>query len=90
MEDGGMVCGGNVDIFLEPLFERHKELYDISPPWKRRGRRAIIVTRFGKDHFSKPSSMRTADIGETHVAAANSGIRTVLLRKSVQRSSGTV
>ena len=53
IEDGGMVCGGNVDIFLEPLLERHKDIYDAVPNLEKKGRRAIIVTKFGKDYFSK-------------------------------------
>lgn len=53
LEDSGMVCGGNVDIFLEPVYERHKDLYDMVEVLERRGKRAIIVTKFGKDRFSK-------------------------------------
>ena len=53
VEDSGMVCGGNVDIFLEPLHEGHKELYDMVPYLEKRGRRAIVVTRFGKERFAK-------------------------------------
>jgi len=53
IEDGGMICGGNVDIFLEPLIGRHRDLYDTVPVLEKKGRRAIIVTKFGKDHFSK-------------------------------------
>jgi len=48
-----MVCGGNVDIFLEPLCERHKGLYDMIEVLEHRGKRAIVVTKFGKDRFSK-------------------------------------
>jgi xanthine dehydrogenase accessory factor len=53
VEDGGMICGGNVDIFLEPLFDRHKDIYEAVGNLGKRGRRAITVTRFGKDSFSK-------------------------------------
>ncbi len=53
VEDGGMICGGNVDVFLEPLFERHKGLFEAVQNLEKRGRRAILVTRFGKDYFLK-------------------------------------
>jgi xanthine dehydrogenase accessory factor len=53
VEDGGMICGGNVDVFLEPLYERHKELFEAAHALENRGKKAIMITRFGKDHFSK-------------------------------------
>ncbi|MDR2018259.1 MAG: XdhC family protein [Syntrophobacterales bacterium] len=53
IENDGMICGGNVDIFLEPLLERHRDLYDVVSNLEKKGRRALIVTRFGKDYFSK-------------------------------------
>ncbi len=53
IEDGGMICGGNVDVFLEPLFPRYKELYEAIPNLEKRGRKGIVITKFGKDFFSK-------------------------------------
>ena len=53
VEEGGMICGGNVDIFLEPLMDRHKELYEAAETLAKSGKRAIIITRFRKDYFSK-------------------------------------
>ncbi len=53
VEDGGMICGGNVDIFLEPLFERHKELFDAIQGLEKRGKKAIVITQFGENRFSK-------------------------------------
>lgn len=43
--DEGMLCGGDVDVFLEPLMERHAALYEAAVEQERRGKKAIIVTR---------------------------------------------
>ncbi len=43
--DEGMLCGGDVDVLLEPLFERHIPLYESAMEQERRGRKALIVTR---------------------------------------------
>ncbi len=39
-----MLCGGNVDVLLEPVMARHGELYERLAEMERKGRRAIVVT----------------------------------------------
>jgi xanthine dehydrogenase accessory factor len=53
VEDEGMLCGGNIDIFLEPVVEKYQDLYRTAGALGKRGKRAILVTRFGKDLFTK-------------------------------------
>jgi xanthine dehydrogenase accessory factor len=49
----GMLCGGDVDVLLEPVFPKHRDLYRGMRHCAKRGRRAALITRFGDDVFSK-------------------------------------
>jgi xanthine dehydrogenase accessory factor len=53
LEDDGMICGGNVDIFVEPVSEKYKALYRAIPDMERQGKGALLVTRFSDQAFSK-------------------------------------
>ncbi len=53
VEDEGMICGGNVDIFLEPVFERYKDLYSKARALEKGGKDAFIITRYSDDSFQK-------------------------------------
>jgi xanthine dehydrogenase accessory factor len=51
--DQGMVCGGNVDIFLEPVKPLHKELYKELLSRINNSINTIVITNTGKGNFSK-------------------------------------
>ncbi len=53
LEDEGMICGGNVDIFVEPVAEKYRALYRAIPELERQGTSALLVTRFSDEGFSK-------------------------------------
>ena len=53
VEDEGMICGGNVDIFLEPIHDRYKSLYDEVRGLEKSGKSALIITRYSEGSFSK-------------------------------------
>jgi xanthine dehydrogenase accessory factor len=53
VEDEGMICGGSIDVFLEVVLERYSETYKSIAYFQKRGIRALIITRFGKNGFSK-------------------------------------
>ena len=53
VEDEGMICGGSLDIFMEPVLARHKKLYESILLAERRGERGIIVTRFEGSSYAK-------------------------------------
>ena len=53
VEDEGMICGGNVDIFLEPIHERYRDLYAEARSIEKRGRNGLLVTRFSEGSLSK-------------------------------------
>jgi xanthine dehydrogenase accessory factor len=53
VEDEGMLCGGNVDVLLEPILDGHKEVYEGVRLSESRGRKAVMVTRIDAGHFSK-------------------------------------
>ena len=49
----GMICGGNVDVLLEPVLDRHSEVYKRLEWFEKGGKRGVLVTRFGNDVFTK-------------------------------------
>ncbi|MCX5803084.1 MAG: XdhC/CoxI family protein [Proteobacteria bacterium] len=53
IEEEGMLCGGNVDILLEPILKRYSEVYEGIRLLEKKGKRGIVVTRFGQNIFSK-------------------------------------
>ena len=53
LEDEGMICGGNVDIFVEPVAEKYKALYKAIPDLERHDAGALLITRFSEEGFSK-------------------------------------
>jgi xanthine dehydrogenase accessory factor len=53
VEDEGMICGGNLDIFMEPVLERYQELYEAIQTAEKRGQRALVVTRFDGQLYTK-------------------------------------
>ncbi len=53
LEDEGMICGGNVDIFVEPVSEKYRTLYRAIPELERQGVSALLITRFSDEGFSK-------------------------------------
>jgi len=48
-----MICGGNVSIFIEPVEERHKDLYEAVGNAIKRGAKGFIVTRHSESELSK-------------------------------------
>jgi xanthine dehydrogenase accessory factor len=53
VENEGMICGGNVDIFLEPVYERYRNLYAEVRDLEKKGKNAIIVTSYSETSFRK-------------------------------------
>ncbi len=53
LEDDGMICGGNVDIFVEPVAEKYRDLYRAIPDLERQGKGAVVITSFSDGAFSK-------------------------------------
>jgi xanthine dehydrogenase accessory factor len=53
LEDEGMICGGNVDVFVEPVTEKYRALYRAISDLERQGRGGLLVTRFSDEGLSK-------------------------------------
>jgi xanthine dehydrogenase accessory factor len=53
VEDEGMICGGNMDIFMEPVLTRHQKLYEAILTAEKKGQRGLVVTRFGGPSYTK-------------------------------------
>jgi xanthine dehydrogenase accessory factor len=48
-----MLCGGNVEILLEPVTMKHFDLYRQIDVFQKNRKRGLIVTRFGNNVFEK-------------------------------------
>jgi len=53
VEDEGMICGGKVELFLEPVYERFRSLYAEVSHLEKAGKSALIVTRYSEGSFRK-------------------------------------
>ena len=53
VEDEGMICGGSLDIFMEPVLERYQKLYEAIVKAQKKGQRALVVTRFNGPLYAK-------------------------------------
>ena len=53
VEDEGMICGGSLDIFMEPVLSRYQKLYEAIQSAEKRGQRGLIVTRFEGSLYAK-------------------------------------
>jgi xanthine dehydrogenase accessory factor len=49
----GMICGGDVDVLLEPVLEQYRVLYSRLEYLEKRGERGVLVTRFNGKDFAK-------------------------------------
>jgi xanthine dehydrogenase accessory factor len=49
----GMICGGDVDVLLEPVLEKYKSLYGRLDYLEKRRKRGVLVTKFDKNIFVK-------------------------------------
>jgi xanthine dehydrogenase accessory factor len=62
----GMLCGGNVDILLEPVYGRYIDVYRRIAYLNKRGGKGVVVTGYGRDLFSKTLVELNLDItGDT-------------------------
>ena len=52
VEEQGMLCGGNVDVLLEPVIARHGEVYELLAEMERKGKKGIVVTSL-KEGYAK-------------------------------------
>lgn len=50
---GEMICGGNVDVLLEPFFDKYRTLYGRLEYLAKKGKAGVLVTRFNESSFVK-------------------------------------
>jgi xanthine dehydrogenase accessory factor len=62
VEDEGMICGGSLDIFMEPVLLRHKELYESILSSEKRGEKGIVITRFEGASYTKTLVKTNAEL----------------------------
>jgi xanthine dehydrogenase accessory factor len=53
VEDEGMICGGNIDVFIEPATGKYKGLYTRIKDLEKAGSKAFVVTRFSETSLEK-------------------------------------
>lgn len=49
----GMLCGGNVDVLLEPVRQAHRPLYTRLAELEKKGGKAVVVTALATEVFTK-------------------------------------
>lgn len=64
----GMICGGNVDVFLEPVHEKYLELYSRLGELKRMGLNGVLVTQFNEEKYFKTAIEETAETSGDDIA----------------------
>lgn len=64
----GMICGGDVDVFLEPVNERHFELYSHLGQLKRMGLNGVLVTQFNGEKYFKTAIEENEEISGDDIA----------------------
>jgi xanthine dehydrogenase accessory factor len=60
--DDGMLCGGNVDVLVEPILDRHREVFEAMYECEKKGVRAILVTRLKEVSFQKSLVDRNGNV----------------------------
>lgn len=91
VEDEGMICGGNVDIFLEPIHERYKALYNEVRGLEEAGKSALIVTTYSEDSFRKSLVREDGSVvGDELEEAVKASFQTHIKEKRPVVSDGTV
>jgi xanthine dehydrogenase accessory factor len=91
VENEGMICGGNVDIFLEPIHERYRTLYAEVRDFEKRGKNALIVTRYSEDSFHKSLVREDGSFaGDDPEEPAGRSLQSYLSEKRPITSEGTV
>ncbi len=53
VENEGMICGGNVDVFLEPVLARYRDLYRETRSLEKKGRKGVVVTSYSETVLRK-------------------------------------
>ena len=49
----GMICGGDVDVLLEPVLERYNALYSRLEYLEKRSKKGVLITKFDNNNFAK-------------------------------------
>ncbi len=63
----GMICGGDIDVFLEPVHERYSELYSRLGYLKKTGQNGVLVTQFNGEKFLKTVIEENKDISGDNI-----------------------
>jgi len=53
VEDEGMICGGSVDVFLEPVLQKYHDVYKGIKNCMEEDDRALVITTFFNRSFTK-------------------------------------
>ncbi|MEN6553573.1 MAG: XdhC/CoxI family protein [Methanobacterium sp.] len=64
----GMICGGNIDVLLEPVHLKNIELYRRLGELKRMGLNGVLVTQFDGENYLKTVIEENAEISGDHIS----------------------
>ena len=62
----GMICGGKVEVFLEPTLEKHRRLYQRLEHLEKNGEKGVLITSFN-GRFQKTLIERDMRITGDHI-----------------------
>ncbi len=90
VEDKDMLCGGNVDLLLEPVTERHRNVYEALKRCRQDREPAVVFTCFGADVFAKSLIRGNGTVvGDPVDKKAIERCMDVLLRREPELSGNT-
>jgi xanthine dehydrogenase accessory factor len=62
----GMICGGNVEVFLEPTLEKHRPLYQRLEHLEKNGEKGVLITSYNNG-FQKTLIERDMRVTGDHI-----------------------
>ena len=73
--DNGMLCGGDVDILIEPILADHREVYEKLWWCLTKGSKAIVVTKFGEAFSGNTGEPSRGSLGDPMDEKELAGLR---------------
>ena len=62
-----MICGGNVDVFLEPVIKKYEEIYRRLGYMEKTSTNGVLITQFKNKKFLKTIIEKTEDIFDSEI-----------------------
>ena len=70
----GMICGGDIDVFLEPVHEKYIALYSRLGYLKKTGQNGVLVTQFNGEKFLKTAIEENMEINGDNITEEDKNV----------------